>query len=435
MNYEEAVDYLYARLPMFTRDGASAFKKDLTNTYRLCEALGNPYERFKSIHIAGTNGKGSTSHMLAAVLQQAGYKTGLYTSPHLLDFRERIRVNGAPIPQAWVAAFVKDHQYLMETIQPSFFEVTVAMAFAYFAEAEVDIAVVETGLGGRLDSTNIITPLLSVITNIGYDHTAMLGDTLPEIAGEKAGIIKRGIPVVVGERQAAVADVFERVAADRSSQLLFASEQWQVANLGRTGQYLNLSAGSRHSGESTSYALDLVGSYQAKNLPAVLCAVDELRQQGFRIPDADVIDALAHVQQLTGLMGRWQTLATHPLVICDTGHNIDGWREVLANIAATPHRTLHMVIGMMRDKDPDRILPMLPKDACYYFCQVAMPRALPAEELCIAAANHGLVGEAFVTVAEAITAAKQSASAADFIFIGGSTFIVADALVAEGFRA
>ncbi len=435
MNYEEAVDYLYARLPMFTRDGASAFKKDLTNTYRLCEAIGNPYERFKSIHIAGTNGKGSTSHMLAAILQQAGYKTGLYTSPHLLDFRERIRVNGMLVPREWVATFVNDHRALMETIRPSFFEVTVAMAFAYFAEAAVDIAIVETGLGGRLDSTNIITPLLSVITNIGYDHTAMLGDTLPEIAGEKAGIIKPGIPAVVGERQTAVADVFERVAAEKGSRLLFAPDQWHVTNLGRSEQHLNLNATLRHSGESTDYALDLMGSYQAKNLPAVLCAVAELRQQGLRIPEADVRYALAHVQQLTGLMGRWHTLATDPLVICDTGHNTDGWREVLANIEITSYDTLHMVIGMMRDKDPGRILPMLPKEAHYYFCQVDMPRALPAAELRTAAVRHGLRGDEFGTVAHAVAAARQAASAADLIFIGGSTFIVADALVVEGFRA
>ncbi len=435
MNYEEAVDYLYARLPMFTRDGASAFKKDLTNTYRLCEALGNPHLRIRSIHIAGTNGKGSTSHMLAAILQRAGYKTGLYTSPHLLDFRERIRTDGVMIPHDWVTAFVNDHRPLMEAIQPSFFEVTVAMALAYFAEEGVDIAVIETGLGGRLDSTNIITPLLSIITNIGYDHTALLGGTLPEIAGEKAGIIKPGMPVVVGEWQAAVAGVFERVAADRGSPLLFASEQWHIANRGRGGQRLNLRAHRKSSEESTDYALDLMGGYQARNLPAVLCAVDELRRQGFRLADADVMDALAQVQQLTGLMGRWQTLATEPLVICDTGHNADGWREVLANIAVTPHRTLHLVIGVMRDKDLAHILPMLPPEARYYFCQVAMPRALPAPDLRVAGADHGLAGDAFVTVAEALAAAKQAASAGDLIFVGGSTFIVADALVAEGFRA
>lgn len=435
MNYEETIDYLYMRLPMFTRDGVSAFKKDLTNTHRLCEALGNPQERFKSIHIAGTNGKGSTSHMLAAILQQSGYKTGLYTSPHLLDFRERIRLNGVMIPQAWVAAFVSDHQSLIAQVQPSFFEVTVAMAFAFFAEEQVEVAVVETGLGGRLDSTNIITPLLSIITNIGYDHTAMLGNTLPEIAGEKAGIIKSAVPAVVGERQASVAGVFERVAAEKGSSLLFASEQWRVDNRGRDDQHLHLSVRKHDSAEDVRYDLDLTGSYQTKNLPAVLSAVDELRRQGFNIANADVEYALAHVQQLTGLMGRWQTVDTHPLIICDTGHNVDGWREVLANIAMTKYETLHMVFGMMRDKEPGLILPMLPKDARYYFCQVAMPRALPAEELRVVAADYGLAGDAFTTVGDALTAARQSASTTDLIFIGGSTFVVADALGTEDFRS
>ena len=436
MNYEEAVDYLYARLPMFTRDGATAFKKDLANTFRLCEALGNPQEGFKSIHVAGTNGKGSTSHMLAAILQRSGYKTGLYTSPHLLDFRERIRTGGVMIPRDWVAAFVHKLQPLIAQIQPSFFEVTVAMAFAFFAEEQVDIAVVETGLGGRLDSTNIVTPLLSVITNIGYDHTAMLGNSLPEIAAEKAGIIKPGVPVVVGEWQEVVVDVFEQAAEERGSRLVFASEQWQVDNLGIDDGYRHLGVGRQHAlSARTAYTLDLTGSYQTKNLPAVLCAVDELRRQGFDIADVDLAYALAHVQQLTGLMGRWQTLATGPRMVCDTGHNVDGWREVLANIAATPHETLHMVIGMMRDKEPGLILPMLPKNAYYYFCQVDMPRALPAEELRRATADHGFTGNAYTTVAEALATARQSAAAADMIFIGGSTFIVADALVAEGFRS
>lgn len=309
------------------------------------------------------------------------------------------------------------------------------MAFTFFAEEQVDIAIVETGLGGRLDSTNIITPLLSIITNIGYDHTAMLGGTLAEIAGEKAGIIKPGVPVVVGERQPAVAGVFERIAEEKGSPLLFASEQWDVADQGRSEEHLNVRATRRDPVGSTRYALDLMGSYQTKNLPAVLCAVDEVRRKGFRVTDAEVKYALAHVQDLTGLMGRWQTVATHPLVICDTGHNADGWREVLSNIAVTPHRMLHMVIGMMRDKEPDHILPMLPKEAHYYFCQVAMPRALPAVELHAAAARYGLNGDTFMTVAEALAAAKLSASAADLVFIGGSTFIVADALIAEGFGA
>lgn len=434
MNYEEAVDYLYARLPVFTRDGASAFKKDLTNTYRLCEALGNPQERFKSIHIAGTNGKGSTAHMLSAVLQEAGYKTGLYTSPHLLDFRERIRVSGAMVPKEWVVDFVARYQPLIEEIQPSFFEVTVAMAFAYFAEIQVDVAVVETGLGGRLDSTNVITPLLSIITNIGYDHTAMLGNTLPEIAGEKAGIIKQGVPVVIGERQPEVAHVFERVAAEKGSPLVFASDEWHVDNQGRSGQFLHLHVSSNGMATAVDYLLDLVGSYQSRNLPGVRCAVDALRQQGIVIDEADVVRALSHVQELTGLMGRWQTLGVDPLVVCDTGHNADGWREVLTNIRSTPHRELHIVIGVMRDKDLGHMLPVLPADARYYFCQVDMPRALPTGEFREAAAGYGLVGNGYDTVAQAITAARQNASTADLIFIGGSTFIVAEALAAEGFR-
>ncbi|MFC7525999.1 bifunctional folylpolyglutamate synthase/dihydrofolate synthase [Parapedobacter sp. GCM10030251] len=432
MNYEEAVDYLYARLPMFTRDGASAFKKDLTNTRQLCQALGNPQEQFRSVHIAGTNGKGSTSHMLAAILQAAGYRTGLYTSPHLLDFRERIRIDGVPIPQSSVTDFVNQHRLLIETVQPSFFEVTVAMAFDHFAREQVDIAVIETGLGGRLDSTNVITPLLSVITNIGYDHTHMLGNTLPEIAGEKAGIIKPGVPVVVGEWQPEVSGVFERIAADRNSPLTFASQEWQVHISGRDEEYQYLEANRRSESHRITYGLDLRGGYQAKNLPAVLTAVAALRSKGFSIGDAQVTEALKQVQRVTGLMGRWQTLARAPLIICDTGHNVDGWHEVLANIAVTPHAGLHMVIGVMRDKDLDRMLPLLPGNARYYFCEVAMPRALPADELRMAGARYGLNGEASGRVSEAIAAARQHAAADDLIFIGGSTFVVADALLALG---
>ncbi|MGK6353057.1 bifunctional folylpolyglutamate synthase/dihydrofolate synthase [Parapedobacter sp. DT-150] len=433
MNYPDAVEYLYARLPMFTRDGASAFKKDLVNTLRLCGALGNPQERFKAVHIAGTNGKGSTSHMLAAILQAAGYKTGLYTSPHLLDFRERIRVNGVMISQRSVTDFVKQHQSLIEAIQPSFFEVTVAMAFDYFVKEEVDIAVVETGLGGRIDSTNVITPLLSIITNIGLDHTQMLGDTLPEIAAEKAGIIKSGVPVIIGEWQAEVAGVFERAARERGSILTYAPHRWQVTAATRSADLLQLRAARQQAPEEQAYALDLKGSYQAKNLPTVLSAVDELREMGFVIGDKHVKSALKQVQRLTGLMGRWQTLSTDPLIICDTGHNVDGWREVLANIEATDHRVLHMVIGVMRDKDLTTMLPMLPNTARYYFCAVDMPRALPAVELRAAAARSGLDGEAFGHVAGAIQAAQQQALNEDLIFIGGSTFVVADALASMGF--
>lgn len=433
-DYQEAVNYLYARLPMFTRDGVSAFKKDLTNTLQLCEALGNPHERFRSVHIAGTNGKGSTSHMLAAILQAAGYRTGLYTSPHLLDFRERIRINGALIPKQSVAGFVNRHQQLIESVQPSFFEVTVAMAFDYFAREKVDIAVIETGLGGRLDSTNVISPLLSIITNIGYDHTHMLGNTLQEIANEKAGIIKPGVPIIVGEWQPEVSGVFERIAKEKSSPLVYASQEWQVKTYGKDEDFQYLEADQRGSATGILYALDLKGGYQAKNLPAVLTAVERLRLKGFSLEEAQVRQALKQVQQATGLMGRWQTLSRDPLVICDTGHNVDGWREVLANIAATPHGMLHMVIGVMRDKDLDKMLPLLPRTARYYFCEVDMPRALPAGELHAAASRCGLQGEVWGSVPVAIQAARQYAAANDLIFIGGSTFIVADALLALGVK-
>ena len=431
MLYQEAIDYLYTRLPMFTRDGASAFKKDLTNSVKLCGALGNPHRRFSAVHVAGTNGKGSTSHMLAAILQTAGYKTGLYTSPHLVDFRERIRINGVPIDESFVVKFVEDNIPLIEQIQPSFFELTMAMAFTHFADQKVDIAIVETGLGGRLDSTNIITPLLSVITNIGYDHTNMLGTTLPEIAGEKAGIIKPGIPVVVSEWQPEISAVFERVAEDKQSRLVFAAHQWDIASEGQATGCLRVSVVDRHIGKSDEYALDLRGSYQVRNLPGVLESVVALRSAGYAITDLHVHEALKQVQRLTGLRGRWETLSHHPLVICDTGHNEDGWREVLANIGATPHAALHMVIGVMRDKDLDKMLPVLPQNAQYYFCQVAMPRALPSGELQNRAQRYGLRGDCFFNVVDAVQAAKSRAQPDDLIFVGGSTFVVADLLAAD----
>lgn len=431
MLYEEAIDYLYTRLPMFTRDGVSAFKKDLTNSLKLCSALGNPHLKFRSVHIAGTNGKGSTSHMLAAILQTAGYKIGLYTSPHLVDFRERIRIDGMPIDKASVVDFVSRSVPLIEEIQPSFFELTMTMAFTYFAREKVDIAIVETGLGGRLDSTNIITPLLSVITNIGYDHMHMLGNTLPEIAAEKAGIIKHGVPVVVSEWQPEISGVFERVALEKHSKLVFAAQQWQVAVRQRTPEYLDVEVVRRQDGIAVDYALDLRGSYQTRNLPGVLEAVAELNRQGYEVTEQDVCDALRQVQRLTGLRGRWETLSTHPLVICDTGHNEDGWREVLSNIQATPHASLHMVVGVMRDKDLDKMLPLLPRHARYYFCQVDMPRALPAGELHQRAAQYGLQGNAYGSVLEAVRAAKTRAQGEDLVFVGGSTFVVAD-LLASG---
>jgi dihydrofolate synthase / folylpolyglutamate synthase len=447
MNYTETLNYLYNQLPMFTRVGASAFKKDLTNTLALCQKLGNPQHRFKSVHIGGTNGKGSTSHMLAAVLQTAGYKTGLYTSPHLKNFRERIRINGQMMSEQEVVDFVAQHQADFEIIEPSFFEMTVALAFDAFARHQVDIAIVEVGLGGRLDSTNVITPLLSVITNIGWDHMNMLGDTLPQIAAEKAGIIKQNISVVIGEHQPEVADIFINKARQEQAPLAFASEQWNMVKQEpethnqpgflNSNHHLSVSlspaatAGAQLSTDtlppSTHHLqLDLTGSYQLKNVKTVLSAVDELRKQGFVITDEHVQTALSQVKRLTGLQGRWQTLSTAPLTICDTGHNPDGIREVLKNIAAIPYHHLHVVLGMVNDKDINKVLKLLPQQATYYFCKPDLPRGLDAEILQNQALSVGLQGETYASVKQALEAAQQQAGPHDLVFAGGSTFVVAE---------
>ncbi|MDT3402487.1 bifunctional folylpolyglutamate synthase/dihydrofolate synthase [Mucilaginibacter terrae] len=434
MNYNETLTYLYTQLPMFTRVGASAFKKDLTNTIALCERLDNPQHKFKSIHIGGTNGKGSTSHMLAAVLQTAGYKTGLYTSPHLKDFRERVRINGEMISEDEVVDFVAQHKADFEEIEPSFFEMTVALAFDVFARHKVDIAIIEVGLGGRLDSTNVITPLLSIITNIGWDHMNMLGNTLPQIATEKAGIIKPGIPVIVGEYQPEVADVFMQKAKDEDSELKFASERWVVeSQYSRVGsqdkaQLISITVTSTHNPQLTTHnlTLDLTGTYQLKNVSNVLSAVEELRKQGFIITDEHVTEGLAHVKELTGLQGRWHTLSTSPLTICDTGHNPDGIAEVLKNIASVKYEHLHFVIGMVNDKDITKVLNMLPKDATYYFCKPDIPRGLEALLLKEQAEATGLHGQIYSSVPEALKAAQQTATQKDLVFAGGSTFVVAE---------
>ena len=428
MNYKQTLDYLYSKLPMFTRVGAVAYRKDLHNTIAMCEQLGNPQDKFKTIHVGGTNGKGSTSHMLAAILQQAGYKTGLYTSPHLKDFRERIRINGEMIPEAFVVDFVEEQQDIMEFLQPSFFEVTVAMAFSHFAKAEVDIAIIEVGLGGRIDSTNIITPELSVITNISLDHTNILGTTLPEIATEKAGIIKKDLPVVIGETQPETENIFLQKAAETNSPIYFADHELRLEQLKKTGKYLNVAV---YSGTTPIYPdldLDLNGAYQRKNVLTVIEAIQILKQQGFKIEEKAVYDALKNVKGLTGLQGRWQTLSENPLVICDTGHNIAGITEVMQNINDTPHDQLHIVIGMVKDKDITGVLQLLPTDAHYYFCQPDLERALPALELAEQAKNHHLIGDVFPSVQLAFHAAKDNANANDLIFIGGSTFVVAEVL-------
>nr|WP_294872287.1 folylpolyglutamate synthase/dihydrofolate synthase family protein [uncultured Pedobacter sp.] len=426
MNYEQTIDYLYRKLPMFTRVGAVAFKKDLHNTIAMCERLGNPQNKFKTIHIGGTNGKGSTSHMLAAIFQQAGYKTGLYTSPHLKDFRERIRINGEMVSKDFVIDFVDQQQEIIEELSPSFFEVTVAMAFSYFSEQNVDIAIIEVGLGGRLDSTNVITPELSVITNISLDHTNILGNTLKEIAGEKAGIIKPSIPIVIGESHPETDQVFIQKAQDTQSPILFADRQMQISKSVKEDDYLNVSISQNGKVLIENLLLDLTGTYQLKNILTVIQAVETLRTLDFKIDNDALYAALKDVKGLTGLMGRWQTLSKNPLVVCDTGHNIAGITEVMQNINDTPHNKLHVVIGMVKDKDISGVLNLLPAKATYYFCQPQLERALPAQELANEAEKHGLRGSVFSTVELAINAAKKNANADDLIYIGGSTFVVAE---------
>jgi dihydrofolate synthase/folylpolyglutamate synthase len=430
MDYAQTLEYLYTQLPMFTRVGSSAYKEDLTNTIELCKQLDNPQDKFKSIHIAGTNGKGSTSHMLAAILQIAGYKTGLYTSPHLSDFRERVRINGAMISEQQVVDFVDQHQKDFEAISPSFFEMTVGLAFDIFAKEKVDIAVIEVGLGGRLDSTNIITPLLSIVTNIGWDHMNILGDTLQLIAGEKAGIIKHGVPVIIGEYQPDIANTFLQKAAKEEVDISFASDEWEVnskvKNQKSTAEILDLEISNNSKSINYKLQLDLIGSYQLKNVKTVLSAVEELRKQGFIITDEHLQTALRQVKTLTGLHGRWEVLSTNPLTICDTGHNPEGIKEVLKNIAATPYQHLHFVIGMVNDKDISKILSMLPTDATYYFCRPNIPRGLEAENLQQQAEGFGLHGEIYTDVRAAYQAAQITAEKDDLVFVGGSTFVVAE---------
>lgn len=426
-SYQATLNYLYAQLPMFTRLGASALTKDLQNTIDFCKQLGNPQESFKSIHIGGTNGKGSSSHMLAAILQEAGYKTGLYTSPHLKDFRERIRINGKMISEEAVIAFVNSNQASFEKLHPSFFEATVAMAFDYFAKEKVDIALIEVGLGGRLDSTNIIQPILSLITNISSDHQDVLGNSLAEIAAEKAGIIKANTPVIIGTNQAEIDAVFEQYAEKEQAPICFANEEWAVKLIKQT-EYLHIEASHTRSKKILALSLDLRGSYQLKNISGVLSAVDTLREQGFTISDNIIQKALKNVTRSTGLQGRWQTLQQQPLVICDTGHNEDGVKEVLKNIADTPHQHLHLVWGMVKDKDVSKILSLLPTNATYYFCQPNIPRGKSAEELALEAKQYGLLGDYYASVAEAYQTACSQAKPNDLIFVGGSTFVVAEVL-------
>ena len=436
VTYSETLTYLYEQLPMFQRVGMAGFKKGLGNTLVLAAALGHPERQFRSVHVAGTNGKGSSSHLLAAVLQAAGYKVGLYTSPHLREFTERIKVNGQELPPEYLVEWVARWRPLFEQVEPSFFEMCVALAFAYFAEQHVDVAIVEVGLGGRFDSTNIITPLVSLITNISFDHQALLGNTLPEIAGEKAGIIKPGVPVVVSQRQSEVAAVFEQEAAAKLAHLVFADQIYQTEFAAEPSAETGLRPLliTQHGRPYLPNAeLGLPGDYQQFNLPGVLATLDELRAQGFRITEAAVRTGLRKVTRLTGLRGRWSIIGRRPLVVCDTGHNAAGLQLVVAQLRRLPHQRLHLVIGTVNDKDVPAMLALLPAEGIYYFCAANIPRALPAVELAALAAAGGLVGQAYESVAAAVAAARAAAGPDDVVFIGGSTFVVAevDALYAS----
>jgi len=429
--YDQIINYLFEHLPYYQRSGPAAYKDNLDNTLALDTMYGHPHKRFHSVHVAGTNGKGSVSHMLTSVLMEAGFKTGLYTSPHLKDFRERIRVNGEMIKKEFVVDFVNDFilRNKNEELDPSFFELTVMLAFEYFAKQNVDVAVIEVGLGGRLDSTNIITPSLSVITNISYDHTALLGDTLGKIALEKAGIIKRNIPVVIGETHPETEVIFKGIANKMHSSILFADKQFKTGDSSLTSeakQVLSIRKGGEIFCEDIK--LDLLGKYQAKNVCTLLAAIEELKGLGWDIPEAAIRKGLEQVAKNTGLLGRWQVLGSNPLIICDTGHNEGGIREIVAQLKVTSHKQLHIVIGMVNDKDINAVLNLLPREARYYFTKAAIPRALDENKLMKQAAYFNLKGLSYPTVHKAFDAAIKNSTPDDLIIITGSTFVVAEVL-------
>lgn len=427
MNYKETLNWLFEQLPMYQRQGKAAYKADLNNTLELDKYFNYPHKQFKTIHVAGTNGKGSVSHMLASVLQEAGYKVGLYTSPHLKDFRERIKINGLMVSEDFVVNFVERHSAKFEEIQPSFFEMTVAMAFDYFAKENIDIAVVEVGMGGRLDSTNIILPELSIITNIGKDHTAFLGDTLDKIASEKAGIIKERVPVVIGETHIETEKVFIETAKAKESSICFADQEYKIdyAMLSTdNNQLFNVIQGDIIKYENLK--LDLLGGYQVKNIITVLKAIDLLKERMFNLSIEDIYKGLENVIKNTGLKGRWQILNLKPLIICDTGHNLEGITYILEQIKQTAHKNLHIVFGVVDDKNIDKILELLPVNAKYYFTNAKIPRALNKDLLKEKAQKFNLNGETYISVEKALKNAKKNADVNDLIFIGGSTFVVAE---------
>lgn len=426
MTYNEATTYLFNSAPLFQNIGAGAYKEGLSNTNALDSRYGHPHRCYRTIHVGGTNGKGSVSHTLAAILQCAGYKVGLYTSPHLADFRERIRVNGQMIPEQRVIDFVTEEKEFFEPLHPSFFELATALAFLYFKEEKVDVAVIEVGLGGRLDCTNIINPDLSVITNISKDHVQFLGDTPTQIAKEKAGIIKPGAPVVIGEtnNNIEVRNVFITKSKEVDTSIKFADEESEILH-----SFTQAQGGRKYQTKNWGvFNGELGGDCQEKNTATILCAVQTLIEQGYNIKDKHVHEGIAKVCSLTGLMGRWQRLENEPLAICDTGHNIGGMQYIVGQLASTPHEKLHFIIGMVNDKDIDSVLSILPKDAEYYFTQASVQRALSAESLAIKAGKVGLKGVVITDVKEAYRKARQNATKDDLIFVGGSTFVVADLL-------
>jgi len=422
MNYKETLEYLYNQLPVYQRVGASAYKEGLGNSLALDRYLDHPHRKYRTIHVGGTNGKGSVSHFLSAILQEAGYKTGLYTSPHLIDFRERIKINGEMIDRQYIVDFIANHKSFFEPLHPSFFELTMIMAFQYFADNKVDVAVIEVGMGGRLDSTNIITPDLSVITNISFDHTQFLGDTLEKIASEKAGIIKPGIPVVIGEA-GTVRRIFEEKAESLSSPILFAEEKNPIIAQIKTPENLIL-----QTSEYPDLKSGLLGDYQIKNAATVLTSVDALVLKGYNISKRSVYEGFKGVEKVTGLMGRWQTISESPRIICDTGHNVAGIEFIVNQLTKEPYEQLHIVIGMVNDKDITKVLNLLPRDAVYYFTQADIPRALDADKLKEQAKVFNLNGSAYHSVKEAVTASIQNAGIYDLIFIGGSNFVVGEFL-------
>jgi len=403
MTYQETLDYLFGRLPIYQRTGAAAYKADIGNIVAASKYLGNPHTQFKSVHIAGTNGKGSTAHMLSSILQESGYKVGLYTSPHLKDFRERIRINGKMITEQEVVDFVKESKAIFEEMELSFFEFTVAMAFDYFANQQVDIAIIETGLGGRLDSTNILNPELTIITNIGLDHTNLLGNTLEKIAVEKGGIIKENTPIIIGRKQKETNTIFQNIAKEKNAHLMY-SESKQ------------------------NYATDLKGEYQKENINTTITAIEQLQEQGWAINSSNIEQGLLKIVANTQLLGRWQTLSKIPHIICDTGHNEDGIKQISKQLKNTKYEQLHFVFGTVNDKNLASILSHLPKNASYYFCQANIPRAMDAKELQQKSAKYELKGNVFTIVKQALSKAKENANASDLIFVGGSTFVVAEAL-------